>query len=189
LLRAAVAGDHSALNGLYARHRGAVIGRLSHLCGPCVDLDDLVQETFLSAFRALGSYRGDAPFRAWLLGIATHAARSHHRRARRSIWRLFFANDEEHSLSASVRAEADAYPELAAVHAALGRLPARLREAVILFELEGRTLVEIATEQGIPINTVAARVRRGRVALRTELSRMGCTEGDAMLAPCPGENS
>ncbi len=190
LIRAAAAGNRAAFDELYARHHRLVVARLTHLLGPSVGVDDLVQETFLRAYRALHRFRGECPFRYWLLRIATHTARAERRSARRSIWRLFLGSDEEDAARVQVPAAAEAYPELVAVHAALDRLSPVLREAVILFELEGRTLAEIGAELGLPLHTVAARVRRGRSALREELTRMGCARlGDATLIVCTGEST
>jgi RNA polymerase sigma-70 factor (ECF subfamily) len=171
LIGAAAAGDRAAFAILYERHHLRVVARLSHLVGPSAAVDDLVQETFACAWRALRTFRGEAPFLSWLLGIATRAARSEHRRRRRSIWRLFLGPGEEDALCPSVAARAETYPDLVAVHAALDRLSPPLREAVILFELEGRTLIEIAQELGVSVNTIGARVRRGREALRRRLEK------------------
>ena len=185
-VRAAIAGDHAAFAALYARHRARVAARLGHLLGPSALVDDLVQDTFLRAHRALPAFRGDCPFRFWLLRIATHAARGARRSLRRALWRLFADPSEERALAGRVAAAAEAYPELVAVHAALDRLSPVLREAIVLFELEGRTLQEIALELGVSIHTVGARVRRGRVALRRELVRTGGALGRRALLPCPG---
>ena len=170
LTRAAANGDRHAFSALYERHRGVVAGRLRRLVGHSATVDDLVQDTFLRAYRSLGGFRGGSSFRAWLLGIATHAARSEQRRAGRSIWRLFSAPAEEAALIGQVAVPADAHPARSALRSALDRLSAPLRQAVVLSDVEGRTLHEIAGDLQLSINTVAARVRRGRSALRRQLT-------------------
>src|SRR5262249_6937950 len=89
LIGAAMRGDGEAFSGLYDRHVGAVVRRLSHFSGPSGNLDDLVQETFLRAMKALPRFRGDSPFRHWILRIATSVAHDDQRRKKRSLWRLF----------------------------------------------------------------------------------------------------
>ena len=65
-------------------------------------------------------------------------------------------------------------PSLRLVHAALERLSPRLREAVVLFELEGLSLAEMAVALEIPLHTAASRLRRGREKLRVALQLLGC---------------
>ncbi len=188
LIAAAQTGDHAAFAKLYASHRSAIVTRLSYLRGPGGSIEDLVQETFLRAYRALPRFRAGCPFRYWLLRIATHVARSDHRSLRHApLWRLFVGDGEEQSaLSPSAPAQPELYPELRALYAALERLSPRLREAVVLFDLEGRTLAEIAAELDSPLHTIAARVRRGRAALRKTLEKDGARSTQPLL-PCPGE--
>ena len=125
-----------------------------------------MQDTFIRAYRSMKRFRGDCPFAWWLLRIATHLARSRQRSLRRSLWRLFSGSDEEAALSDR---DARAQPELTSVHEALSKISAKLSEAVILHDLEERTLAEIAGELEVPLHTVAARVRRGRAQLRALL--------------------
>jgi RNA polymerase sigma-70 factor (ECF subfamily) len=186
LIAAAQAGDHAAFAALHASYRAAVVTRLSYLRGPGGSVEDLVQETFLRAYKSLPRFRGGCPFRYWLLRIATHVARSEHRSLRRSLWRLFAGDEEEHALHPSAPAQPELYPELHALYAALRRLSPRLREAVVLFDLEGRTLAEIAIELDSPIHTIAARVRRGRATLRKTLEGTGASTARTLL-PCHGD--
>ena len=178
LIRSAQSGSRAAFAALYALRHAAVLRRLTHLCGPGMQVDDLVQDTFIRAYRSLKRFRGACPFGWWLLRIATHVARSSRRSVRRSLWRLFAGDDEEAALSDR---DASAQPELTSVHVALSKLSDKLREAVILHDLEERTLAEIAGELEVPLHTVAARVRRGREQLRalleaTEPLMAACSE-------------
>jgi RNA polymerase sigma-70 factor (ECF subfamily) len=182
LARAAARGDEAAFARLYERHAGRVAKRLSHLLGPAGGVDDLVQETFVRAMKSLPQFRGDCSFRHWLLRIAMSLARDEQRRARRSIWKLFTEPEEiEQTLAADV-ADADRYADLVAVHRALAKLSPRLREVVVLFELEGESLAEIAAQFEVPVNTVASRLRRGRERLRGLLHRSGYADE---LSPAP----
>lgn len=186
MIRAAAAGSRTAFAALYAQHRGGVLARLSYLVGPRATVEDLLQDTFEKAYRALPSFRGECPFRWWLLRIAMSVARSEQRSFRRSLWRLFLGEAEELAAQPESPAQAEQYPDLVLVHAMLRKLSPRLREAVVLFELEGLTLAEMAGELNLPLATAAARVRRGRAALRAELDKVVGKDARAWL-PCRGE--
>jgi RNA polymerase sigma-70 factor (ECF subfamily) len=173
LIRAAARGDAVAFARLYDRYVKIVTRRLSHLLGPSGRVDDLLQETFLRVTRALPRFRAERPFRHWLLRVATSVVRDEQRRARRSLWRLFAQPEQIDEALASDGCGAERYPDLVAVHRALAQLSPRLREVIILFELEGATLAEIADELDIPLHTVASRLRRGRERLRTLLQHSG----------------
>lgn len=91
-------GERAAFDALYALHHAAVLTRL---CGPGVQVDDLVQDTFIRAYRSLKRFRGDCPLAWWLLRIATHVARL--------LGRLFAGSDEAAGLAAR---DSSAQPEL-----------------------------------------------------------------------------
>lgn len=169
LIEAAARGDRVAFSGLYGRYAPRVMRRLSHLVGPRGPVEDLLQETFLRAMQAMPRFRRGSPFDRWLLRIATNCAFDQRRRERRSLWRLFAAPEEIDDAVERRQQGADRYPELDAVHRALRGLSPKLCEVVVLFDLEGMSLAEIADELGIPLATVASRVRRGREQLRAQL--------------------
>ncbi len=176
LISAAGRGDAAAFSSLYARYYPLVARRLAHLIGPePATIDDLAQDTFVRALRTLSSYRGECPFRHWLLRLAMSIARDEQRRTRRSIWRLFTKADALERLDLPSAATPD-HAELRAVHAALATLSVKLREVVVLFELEGETLAEIAAQLEISIHTAGSRLRRGREQLRAALERAGYGE-------------
>lgn len=176
LIDAAARGDAAAFSTLYARYYPLVARRLSHLIGPKpATIDDLAQDTFVRALRTLSSFRGECPFRHWLLRLAMSIARDEQRRTQRSIWRLFTKADALEQLDLPATAAPD-HAELRAVHAALATLSTKLREVVVLFELEGETLAEIAAQLEISIHTAGSRLRRGREHLRAALERAGYGE-------------
>jgi RNA polymerase sigma-70 factor (ECF subfamily) len=175
LIRAAMSGEAGAFSRLYDRYVELVVRRLSHFSGPSGNLDDLVQETFLRAMKALPRFRGDSPFRHWLLRIAVSVALDEQRRTRRSLWRLFVKPEQMDEVVSPSRT-AEAYADLAAVHRALARLSPRLREVIVLFELEGLPLHEIAAELRVSIHTVGSRLRRGREKLRQLLAQSGYSD-------------
>jgi RNA polymerase sigma-70 factor (ECF subfamily) len=166
-------GERAAFEELYRRYYPAVVRRLSHLLGPAGPVADLVQETFEQALRGLVHLRSEACFGHWLLRIAQNVARAHHRKRRRSLWRLWEQPEQEQEVPARGADADESLPSLRLVHAALERLSPRLREAVVLHELEGLSLAEMAAALEIPLHTAASRLRRGRDRLREELERLG----------------
>lgn len=188
LVGRARAGDRAAFEELYHRFCPAVTRRLTHLCGPRAAVADLVQETFVAAYRKLDSFRGDAPVHHWLLRIATNLARTHHRRLRARRWRLWDRPEQQERVVSPLASVDETYPHLAAVHRALQDLSPVLREAVVLYELEQLSLQEMAVQLEISINTAASRVRRGRDKLRKALQRLGFAPAASERPPRGGEH-
>lgn len=182
LVEQARGGSKTAFEQLYRASQPAVTARISHLLGPAGPVADLVQETFVQAYRNLHRFRGEAPFSHWVSRIATNVARAHLRRRRRRIWQLWSRPESEAQVcDPGGRVDAQ-LPDLQAVHRALDRLSLTLREAVLLYELEGLSLAQLAELQGVSLNTAASRVRRGRQKLRRHLEQLGFRRG-AALAP------
>jgi RNA polymerase sigma-70 factor, ECF subfamily len=179
----AQAGDHLAFEELYQRLRPQVARRISHLVGYEDSVGDLVQDTFAAAFENLGRYRRDGSFGGWVLRIATNAARTHLRQKKRSLLRLWRRVEQEEEVPAPLEAVDARTPHLRAVHTALGRISPTLREAVVLFELEGLSLSELASTLEVPLHTAASRVRRGREKLRRVLEKMGYTPAESGERP------
>lgn len=181
-------GEQEPFEALYLRYSPAVARRLTYLTGVAGPVSDLVQETFVQAFKNLGRLRDDASFGHWVLRIATNVARSHHRRRTRRIWRLWDRADDAERIASPLASVDAAYPDLQAVHRALDRLSVSLREAVILFEMEGLSLAEIASLQDVSLNTVASRLRRGRKRLKGILEGMGFSQMKSTAVALCSEN-
>lgn len=183
-------GDRAAFEELYLRYHKMVLRRLIHLCGPAAPVADMAQDVFTSAYRSIRKYRGDAPVHHWLMRIATNRARTHHRRRATRRWLLWERPDQEEQVRCPLETVDLALPHLAAVHEGLARLSPRLREAVVLYELEGLSLAEMSSELGLSLNTAASRVRRGRRKLKKILEGMGFAPEQASgAALCGGESS
>lgn len=137
--------------------------------------EDLVQETYLLAYRGFPSKR-DGDMRSWLVSICLNAARSEHRRrARRPIEELGVAPDVAHT---SLRPDQVALANLdrEALNRALDSLPDVQRTAVILADLAGLTASEISRACDVPRGTVLARVHRGRRRLAETLTKSGVAD-------------
>ncbi|QXL84535.1 RNA polymerase sigma factor RpoE [Comamonas sp. NLF-1-9] len=182
LVERTVAGDQRAYELLvikYQRRIERLIGRMVR----DVDLvQDIAQETFLRAYRALHQFRGDAQFYTWLYRIAVNTAKKTLMDLKRDPLitesALRKASDEDDETSVFTRELTTgetpetvlAAQEVAqAVNAALEALPAELRQAVTLREIEGLSYEEIAQAMACPIGTVRSRIFRAREAISAKV--------------------
>jgi RNA polymerase sigma-70 factor (ECF subfamily) len=137
LLARAQRGDMQAFAGLYTHFGQPCYGLALRLTGNATHAEDLVQEVFLKLIQTIASYRGDAPFGAWLKRMTVNAAIDQLRARKR------YAETDPDAMFATLAApDASAAPHLDA-QALLQRLPARARAVVVLHELEGYTHTEI----------------------------------------------
>jgi RNA polymerase sigma-70 factor (ECF subfamily) len=146
----------------YAEHAPFLARVIQRLLGDAPQVDDLLQETFIVAFRKRGEFRGDAAERTWLYAIATHLCLRHRRGARRfDALRRRFAGQPDRP---PARPDDDLEREerAAFVRAILLELPFAQREVFALYELEGLDGRAIAELLAIPIGTVWTRLHHGR---------------------------
>jgi RNA polymerase sigma-70 factor (ECF subfamily) len=141
------------------------------LTGVRADAEDLVQETFLRALEKRDTFRGDASLKTWMHRILHHLAIDRGRRPDREVplaqveekWR-----DDAYTVdSAAVVERAETRDEL---HDALVRLPFIYRSAVVLHDVEGWTMNNVAEAQGVALPAAKQRLRRGRMMLVTALA-------------------
>ena len=125
--------------------------------------EDLVQETFLRAWRFLDGLKNEASAKSWLTTILRRE------NARKYERKQFQYTDTDMDSIASETKEFDARPEVSALRIALKNLPGKYREPLVLQVLEGYSLKEIADMFELPRNTVATRLHRARQKLRTVL--------------------
>lgn len=157
LLEAAVHGDDVALAEL-VRATQPLVWRVCTMLGSPGLEEDLVQETYLRAVRALPSYRGDAPVRAWLLSIARNVCADHVRRRGRQ-------NRLLRRLQLEAVGTATELAPTALVDDLVRRLDPDRREAFVLTQLSGLSYAEAAETLGCPIGTIRSRVARARTDL------------------------
>lgn len=164
LLAAHVAGDRYAFGELYGRHHRR-LRRLARLTTGCPeDAEDALQDAMLSAHRGAGSFRHNAAVGSWLHRIVVNACLDRLRRNR--IHRTEPLGD--HALVGDRTAEVETALE---VHAALRRLPAGQRAAVIAVDIEGYPVADAARMLGVAPGTVKSRCARGRARLAVLLGR------------------
>jgi RNA polymerase sigma-70 factor (ECF subfamily) len=146
------------------------------------DVDDVVSETFVTAFRIRARYdRAFDDARPWLLGIATNVLRHHHRSEDRRLTRLRAVTrppEPEIDPAEGVAAAVDNASEIDRVASALTRLDDRYRDVLLLAAGADLTYEEIARALGVPVGTVRSRLARGRHRLRELLDADGQYEKD-----------
>ncbi|CAM8665252.1 RpoE DNA-directed RNA polymerase specialized sigma subunit, sigma24 homolog [Comamonadaceae bacterium] len=180
LVERTIAGDQRAYGLLvlkYQRRVQRLVGRMVR----DVDLvEDITQETFIRAYRALHQFRGDAQFYTWLYRIAVNTAKKAllELKRDRTISESFFARDEDDETSVRQNEpSSDETPEsvLAAkeiagvVNSAMDELPEELRQAVVLREIDGLSYEEISLAMSCPIGTVRSRIFRAREAISAKV--------------------
>jgi RNA polymerase sigma-70 factor (ECF subfamily) len=168
LLRSMAGGDEGALRDLYLRHAKWMSARLSRRCADPDTVADVLQDTFVAAWRGAGRFRGDGEVGAWLWGIAVRRLIS--RLRRRADFRLgpalLDADDTEISAEERVLMRL----ENVDVGSALARISPQLRVVLQLTVLDGMTTREAAVLLGIPRATVKSRLHRARATMREELA-------------------
>ena len=175
LLQRVAAGDVHALGVAFDRFHRDVYAVLARLRGSRLDLDDLVQTTFLALPRAAHNYDPAASARSFVIGVAIQ----HARRERRSLvrrWRLWQARTDEVDVPEAIvdpEQHASDREDLAALESALAGLSHAQREVIILHEVQGMKGDEVAAALGLPLNTVWTRLHHARNSLRATLDARG----------------
>jgi RNA polymerase sigma-70 factor (ECF subfamily) len=168
LARRAASGEDAAWRAIYTRTRDRLFGLLVYHLGNRDEAKDVLQETYLSAFRSIDRYRGDGSLEAWLAGIAVHKAQSWKRRVL-TRWKRTDPLPEDPGAALAGRSpDPDAGRRLTR---ALARLPERQRAAVLLHEWLGYSFREIGDALGTSEATARVHAFRGRDTLRDLLGQ------------------
>ena len=171
-----VAGDLGAFEAIVQRWQRRLVNLAWRFCRDRATAEDMAQDAFLKAYRALGSFRGDSAFSTWLTAIALNSYRS---RLRSQGPPLLGLDPERmlaveagplHALQEQERAEV--------VRRAVLTLPGRYREAILIYYFEERDLAETARVLGVAEGTVKARLHRGRELLRRRCAGPGCAAAE-----------
>jgi RNA polymerase sigma-70 factor (ECF subfamily) len=186
LLRAHVDGDADAFGVLFGRHRDRLWAVALRTMGNPEDAADGLQDGMIAAFRRAGGFRGDAAVTTWLHRVVVNACLDRIRAAKvRRTDTLPDDVEDRGTLVAAATAEDD--PAAAAladerrrrVLAALASLPAEQRAALVLVDMEGYPVAEVAMMLGCAEGTVKSRCSRGRARLATLLTDLAAASGDA----------
>jgi RNA polymerase sigma-70 factor, ECF subfamily len=161
-------GDRGALETLLRRHHDRLAALCRRMCGNDADAADATQEALLALVRGLPRFDGRSAFSTWAYRVTTNACLDELRRRSRRPTPL--ADLVEGASAGSGRDTADAVTTRVDVDAALARLPAEFRAAVVLRDLCALDYAEIAQVLGIPAGTVRSRIARGRAQLADALA-------------------
>ncbi len=170
LVRRVQKGNKRAFDQLFTRYQGRIFGLVSRYVRDRQEVEDVVQEAFIKAFRALPRFRGDSQFYTWLYRIAINTAKNHLvARSRRPPGADIDA-DEAESFEPMRQVENPenelARDELSKViHQAIAELPDDLRSALTLREFDGMSYEQIADIMDCPVGTVRSRIFRARESI------------------------
>lgn len=175
-----LAGQQHRFAELVGQYQGPIVNYVYRMLGNYDDAVDLSQDVFLKAYSALGSYRPQYPFPAWLFRIARNAAIDEIRRRRLTTVPLDApVETEEGSVGRQVAGETPGPEELflegefkGRLEAAVARLPEKYREPLVLRHAADMSYEEIADALELPLGTVKTRIFRAREALRSSLNAL-----------------
>jgi RNA polymerase sigma-70 factor, ECF subfamily len=191
LVERARRGDHHAFEMLVVKYQRRVERLISRMVRDSGLVEDVAQESFIRAWRALPQFRGDSAFYTWLYRIAVNTAKKALMERKRDplVNESTLVSPEEGEEPSRVENELSdgetpeavlASKEIAAtVNAAIDALSEDLRQAIVLREIEGLSYEEIADVMNCPIGTVRSRIFRAREAIATRLRPLlGTREGE-----------
>lgn len=180
-----MAGDQESFNQLILRWERPIYALAYRTIGREEDARDIVQDTFLRAYRALPGFKGQAKFSSWLYRIALNLCRDWVRKQRRTPT-VAIPEGVDVAELASEQGPAESIEDLVArremsraVAQAMTHLPEEQRTAIILKEYHGLTFQEIADLQGCPLSTVKTRLYQGLTVLRRYLDQNGAANEKA----------
>jgi RNA polymerase sigma-70 factor (ECF subfamily) len=185
LVARAQRGDKRAYELLVMKYQRKLGRLLSRWVRDPAEVEDVTQEAFIKAYRALPSFRGESAFYTWLYRIAINTAKNYLvALGRRAPTTTGFDNEEAEGFEDAEQLRDASTPEselegkqiAAVVNKAMDALPDDLRTAITLREIEGLSYDEIASVMNCPIGTVRSRIFRAREAIATELRPLLGTE-------------
>ena len=170
-------GDSAAFDLLVRKYQHRIVALIGRYVADWSECQDVAQEAFLRAYRAIGNFRGDAQFYTWLHRIAVNTAKNHLVASNRRppTGDIDVADAEQFDSGIRLRDNDTPERELMrqqmeqTVMRAVQALPEELRVAITLREVEGMSYEEIAEKMDCPIGTVRSRIFRAREAIDQEL--------------------
>src|SRR5947208_2694919 len=178
LVERAQQGDKHAFELLVSKYQRKLSRLLSRFIRDAGEVEDVAQEAFIKAYRALPSFRGESAFYTWLYRIGINTAKNYLvAMGRRAPTSTGFDNEEAENFEDADQLRDANTPEdelhgkeiAAVVNHAMDALPEDLRTAITLREIEGLSYEEIASVMNCPIGTVRSRISRARESIAAEL--------------------
>jgi len=171
-------GDKSAYDHLVRKYQHKIIQIVNRYVKDPSEAQDVAQESFIKAYRALNNFRGDSAFYTWLYRIAINTAKNFlvSRARRYSQYEVDVQEAEQVGNIPQLRSmetpEQQLFNEeiVAAIKAAIDKLPEEMRMAIMLREFEGLSYQEIAQAMDCPVGTVRSRIFRAREAIDNKLT-------------------
>ena len=181
-------GDKHAFDLLVIKYQRKLARLLSQFIRDAAEVEDVAQETFIKAYRALPSFRGESAFYTWLYRIGINTAKNFLVSQGRKVPTTVsdFDNEEAENFEEAGRLREVSTPEselmtkqiAQTVNQSLDALPEELRTAIVLREIEGLSYEEIASIMNCPIGTVRSRIFRAREAIAEKLRPLLGTSKD-----------
>jgi RNA polymerase sigma-70 factor (ECF subfamily) len=179
LVEQAKAGDQRAYGLLFERHRPKLAQMIMYLVHDRAEAEDLVQESFIKAYRALHHFRGDSAFFTWLACIGINTAKNYLNTRRRRSQSEVFLSDQADNMPEDERTDIVTPEDVCACHeivaivnAAFDTLNDEQRRAISLHEEDGLSYQEIAEAMGSPIGTVRSRISDARTTIAKRLAQV-----------------
>jgi RNA polymerase sigma-70 factor, ECF subfamily len=167
-------GEGAAWEAIVARFRRRVFHIAYKFTGKHDEAEDLTQEIFLKLFKSLDKFRRDADFSTWLSSVARHYCIDHYRARKREREVLvddLLAFDMAPASYGNPQRAIEETDSKVLLRRGLEQLPPKLREAVVLRDLQGLTYQEMAERLDLPEGTVKSRINRGREELLRRLRK------------------
>lgn len=171
-------GDKSAFDLLVIKYQHKIVQLVNRYIKDPSEAQDVAQEAFIKAYRALGNFRGDSAFYTWLYRIAINTAKNYLvSRSRRSSDYQVDIQDAE-AIENAPQLQGMETPErlllnqeiIDTIKTAIDKLPEEMRTAIMLREFEGMSYEEIAQAMDCPVGTVRSRIFRAREAIDNKLN-------------------
>jgi RNA polymerase sigma-70 factor (ECF subfamily) len=187
LVERAKRGDKHAFELLVAKYQRKLARLLSRFIRDPAEVEDVTQEAFIKAYRALPSFRGDSAFYTWLYRIGINTAKNYLvAMGRRAPTSTEFNNDDAEGFEEAERLRDFNTPEhelmskqvARTVNQTMAQLPEELKTAITLREIEGLSYEDIANIMNCPIGTVRSRIFRAREAIAEQLRPLLGTSKD-----------
>lgn len=183
LVERAKRGDHQAFGHLVDEYQDKIYSYVSRMLGDPHEAEDVTQEAFVRAFRSLPKFRGASSFHTWLYRIASNLAIDVVRRRKRSdissvsLDEPLESDDGEYEREIAdevggPEAVSSTRETQVAVRRAIMDLPEKLRQVMVLYELQGETYEDIAEILGVPLGTVKSRLFNARNQLKERLKSL-----------------
>ncbi len=180
-------GDKQAFNLLVSKYQRKVARLVSRLVRDPDDIEDVVQDTFIKAYKALANFRGESAFYTWIYRIAINTAKNHLVAQGRRPSTPHEVSDEDSETFDETDTLSDIdTPEsvmvsrqiAATVNRAMEELPEELKTAIVMREIDGMSYEDIALAMNCPIGTVRSRIFRAREAISVKLKPLLGSTGD-----------